>query len=96
MMHRNSLRFNWCKISNAQNIYPHNKAIRTMSDSVMLLHKSFKDMVQSVLSEKIQELTAEKKCWELNLWYNQNNGKGTWDLAHGTKGACTGKGHLQQ
>jgi len=67
-----------------------------MSDSVMLLNRSLKDMVQSVLSEKIQELTAEKRCWELNLWYNQSNGKGTRDLAHGTKAACIGKGQLQQ
>jgi hypothetical protein len=36
-----------------------------MTDSVMLLHRSLKDVVHSVLSEKIQKLTTdEKRCWQ--------------------------------
>jgi hypothetical protein len=69
MILRNSLRFNWCKISNAQNIYLHNKAIRTMRESVMLLHRSLKDVVLCALWKD-----TETDGWEevlgttISLW----------------------------
>jgi len=62
-------RFNWCKISNAQNIYLHNKGVRTLRDSVMLLNRSLKDVILCVFWKD-----TETDGWEevlgttISLW----------------------------